>query len=572
MGEQIGAGSRSGGGKTIFIIIGVVIIVALAVLFFLYRPSLAGAVKIGSGSLPSFTQKKEPAGYSVLFKNLDYTEAALIVDSLKTQGVKDYRLEDDGRTILVPTKKRTDIVLTIAQEGIMPNGGAVGFEIFDKGSALGASEFDQNVKFSRAISGEMARSVARINGIEEARVIVVIPAKQLFSTVQNPVQASVMVKIVEGELLSPSQVQAIIALVSASVEGLQKENITVVDYHGRVLSSEEYAKDYDRLAALLAMQKAQSGGRNVSTAALMDSTEIPLEASEKADESSIFEMYYNIDNNKMNRQQRSSVRGLRLDANASAEEAYAAKMKFKERYENLLERNVKQMANQFFPKKATTVKVNVELNDRPFDAVTPNSMIARITSMILLDQNNKDVVLTPEVREAFMKSIAAATSYVKGRDRIDLRWSPNTNEHNKGNLFSGLSSGQDKKTEKTAPKVTPVPPAPQTGKDQPVIDLSKLQSKPEVFWTWNNILYLGCGLFGVLLLIIVLRPRHARRVTAEKGGKKSSVFDEPPEDKEGFADLAAPSTDAIRELAAQSPDKVAAVLEKWFQEDAAAQK
>ncbi|MDR1452593.1 MAG: flagellar M-ring protein FliF [Candidatus Margulisbacteria bacterium] len=570
MGEQIGAGAKAGGNRTIFIIIGVVVIAALAILFFLYRPSLAGNLKIG-GSLPGFQQKKEPAGYSVLFKNLDYAEAALIVDSLKTQGVKDYRLEDDGRTILVPTKRRTDIVLTIAQEGIMPNGGAVGFEIFDKGSALGASEFDQNVKFSRAISGEMARSVARINGIEEARVIVVIPAKQLFSTVQNPVQASVLVKIVEGELLSPAQVQAVIALVSASVEGLQKENITVVDYNGRVLSSEEYAKDYDRLAAMLALQKSQASARGVSTAALLNSSDIPLDPSAPVgDESSVFEMYYNIDNSKMNKQQRDSVRGLRVQTNASAEEIYAAKMKFKERYENLLERNVKQMADQFFPKKATAVKVNVELNDQPFSRTTPNSMIARITSMILLDQNDKDVILTPEVREAFMKSIAAATSYIKGRDRIDLRWSPNVNVRNRGNLFGGLG-GQSGKTE-TAVKETTRTPTPPAEKNKPEIDLSKLQTKPKSFWTWSNIAYLGCGLFGLLVLILVLRPRRTNKVTAEKGGKKSSVFDEPAEDKEGFADLAAPSTDAIRELAAQSPDKVAAVLEKWFQEDAVPQK
>jgi hypothetical protein len=328
------------------------------------------------------------------------------------------------------------------------------------------------------------------------------------------------------------------------------------------LSSEEYAKDYDRLAAMLALQKAQSGGRNVSTAALLNSSDIPLEPSSgSSDESAIFEMYYNVDSGKINKQQKDSVKGLRPKANASAEDIYAAKMKFKERYENLLERNVKQMADQFFPKKATAVKVNVELNDRPFDAVTPSSMIARITSMILLDQNNKDVVLTPEVREAFLKSIAAATSYVKGRDRIDLRWSPNTNEHNKGNLFGGLS-GQDRQTE-------PPPPADKT---KPSVDLTKLPSEPKTFWTRGNILYLGCGLLGVLILIVVLRPRRNRRVTAEKGGKKSSVFDEPPEDKEDFADLAAPSADAIRELAAQSPDKVAAVLEKWFQEDAAAPK
>ncbi|GBR75571.1 flagellar M-ring protein FliF [Candidatus Termititenax persephonae] len=540
MGEE-----AKGGNKLIFIIIGIVAIAALAVLFLLFRPALSGGIKMAAAAV---TPKKEaPSGYSVLFRNLDYTEAAQIVDSLKAQGVKDYRLEDDGRTILVPNRKRTEVVLAIAQEGIMPNGGAIGFEIFDKGSALGASEFDQNVKFSRAISGELVRSISRINGIEEARVIVVIPAQQLFAAQQNPKQASVLVKITEGELLTPQQVQAIVSLVSSSVEDLRRGNITVVDYNGRVLSSDEYARDYDRLAALLALEKSKKGNSIGSDLPIEDTGEI-------ADESSIFSLYYESDRAKLNRQEKSLMRGININVNASEADVYAAKMKFKERYESLLERNIKQMADQFFPRKATEVKVNVELNNEPFNATTPNSMIERITAMILLDQYNQAVVLTPEVREAFMKSIASAISYVKGRDRIDLRWSPNVNVRGRKPTPSKIKTD-------SVPEV----PAPKASKSES--STSSILSVLQQGSTDNrkNIYYLVGGLTVALLaLILLLRRRKSSNV--EKVGKKS-VFDEQTDDREGFADLVSPSAEAIKDLAAQNPDKIAEILAKWFQED-----
>ena len=526
--------------KALVAIFGIIIIAALAVFFLIYRPSIPAL---------NFSMQREntTGSHVVLFKNLDYADAATIVDSLKAQGVKDYRLEDDGRTILVPRKKRSDIVLTIAKEGIMPTGGAVGFEIFDKGGALGATDFDRQIKFSRAVGGELARSIARIYGIEEARVQVVIPQRQLFQTQQNPVLASVFVKINEDELLTPMQIQGIISLVASSVEDLRRENVTVVDYYGRVLSSEEYAKDYDRLAALLAMRKAEQGRR---TAVSMVTDEVPIPGG-KVNEDSIFDVYRKLDLGRREKQERSLVKGLQVQSNASAEDIYAAKMKFKERYEKLLERNIKQMADQFFPKKATTIKINVELNNQPLNTVTPNSMIERITTMVLLDQNNKDVVLTPEVREAFMKSIAASISYVKGRDRIDLRWAPKPNEYGGGNAF-GWFGGKDEVVAKQS-----------NDANVPSIDWSRVQRVSKN----NNVWYLGGGLIGLLVLIIViLRGRKKKDVIAEDGfDSKKSVFDE--ENEKDFDDIAAPPVDKIKELADQSPEKVAAVLEKWFEED-----
>ncbi|MDR2431884.1 MAG: flagellar M-ring protein FliF [Candidatus Margulisbacteria bacterium] len=527
MGEQQKAGRTAN--RALAAIFGIILVAAGAVFFLIYKPSFPG-LKFSGG---------ENSAFAVLFKNLDYTEASNIVESLKTQGVKDYRLEDDGRTILVPRKRRSEIVLNVAREGIMPTNGAVGFEIFDKGSALGATDFDRQIKFSRAVGGELARSITRIYGIEEARVQVVIPQRQLFQAQQNPVLASVFVKVAEGELLSPMQIQGIISLVASSVEDLRRENITVVDYFGRVLSSEEYTKDYDRLAAILAMQKSEQG-RKANTISVTD--EVPIPGS-KSSEGSIFEIYRQIDSGKRDKQEKSLMKGIRVKSDASEEDIYAAKMRFKERYEKLLERNIKQMADQFFPKNSAVIKVNVELNNQPLNTATPNSMIERITTMILLDQNNKDVVLTPEVREAFMKSIAASISYVKGRDRIDLRWAPKPNDYSKGNLFGGLFGGA-------------------SGNATPSVNLSALRSSkaPPVY------LYLAGALVSLFLLGWLLLRRRKKNIVAEDGFEnRKSVFDE--EEKEGFDDIAAPPVDKIKELAAQAPEKVAAVLEKWFQED-----
>ena len=72
--------------------------------------------------------------------------------------------------------------------------------------------------------------------VDSARVSVVIPEQRLFLEQQKPSTASVLLRLRPGATLGQNQVKSIIHLVSHSVDGLQPEDVTVVDTSGRILS------------------------------------------------------------------------------------------------------------------------------------------------------------------------------------------------------------------------------------------------------------------------------------------------------------------------------------------------
>jgi flagellar M-ring protein FliF len=174
--------------------------------------------------------------YGVLFTNLSLEDAGTIVDKLKGKKIP-YRLENGGATILVPRSEMYELRLLLASEGL-PQGGGVGFEIFDR-QELGVTNFVQRLNYQRALQGELARTIARIPEILEARVHIVTPKESLFREDQKEPTASVAVKLRSGRTLSSSQVDAIVHLVASAVAGLHPSQVTVVDLRGRILSRPE---------------------------------------------------------------------------------------------------------------------------------------------------------------------------------------------------------------------------------------------------------------------------------------------------------------------------------------------
>lgn len=174
--------------------------------------------------------------YGVLFTNLSQEDAGAIVDKLKGKKIS-YRLENAGATILVPKSEMYELRLLLASEGL-PQGGGVGFEIFDR-QELGVTNFVQHLNYQRALQGELARTIAGMPEILEARVHVVTPKESLFREDQKEPTASVAVKLRPGRTLSPPQVDAIVHLVASAVAGLHPSQITVVDLRGRILSKPE---------------------------------------------------------------------------------------------------------------------------------------------------------------------------------------------------------------------------------------------------------------------------------------------------------------------------------------------
>jgi flagellar M-ring protein FliF len=173
------------------------------------------------------------ADYQMLYGNLAETDAAAVVDWLKGQNVP-YQLANNGRTVLIPAKNVHETRLSLAALGL-PQGGGVGFEIFDKQS-FALTDFVQKVNYSRALQGELSRTIASLGPVETARVHLALPEKRLFKDQQKSATASVIIKLSPGKRLNEAQIQGIVHLVSSSIEGLEPAHVTVIDQNGTVLS------------------------------------------------------------------------------------------------------------------------------------------------------------------------------------------------------------------------------------------------------------------------------------------------------------------------------------------------
>jgi flagellar M-ring protein FliF len=168
-----------------------------------------------------------------LFANLSSEDAGEIVKKLKEQKVS-YRIAADGKAILVPADKVYDLRLSLASEGL-PQGGGVGFEIFDRKN-FGMTEFVQKLNYQRALQGELSRTIIQIAGIEQARVHLAIPEKSLFKDNEKVPTASVVLRMKQGKQVRESEVQGIVHLVASSVEGMDPDQVTVLDSRGKVMS------------------------------------------------------------------------------------------------------------------------------------------------------------------------------------------------------------------------------------------------------------------------------------------------------------------------------------------------
>ena len=162
--------------QKIVIVVTMVVIVALISFLIVYNSS---------------NRVKGDDGFRVLFDNLADTDAALIVQNLEKNKIP-YKIPEDG-VIEVPKDVVQKVRLQVASLGL-PKKSVVGFELFDK-QEFGASDFEQNIKYLRALEGELSKTIEAINVVRSAKVNIAIPKESLFVSQQTPVTASVMVEL-----------------------------------------------------------------------------------------------------------------------------------------------------------------------------------------------------------------------------------------------------------------------------------------------------------------------------------------------------------------------------------------
>lgn len=171
---------------------------------------------------------------ALLYGDLDMREAGQIADALDKAHIQ-HELGGQDDRIMVPADQVAAARLLLAKSSL-PSGGSIGYEIFDRGNGLTATQFEQTINQTRALEGELTRSIRLINGVRGARVHLVLPRREPFASEQQAAQASVLLTMTGSSRLDPEGVQAVMNLVSAAVPGLKPQNIGVIDSHGNVLA------------------------------------------------------------------------------------------------------------------------------------------------------------------------------------------------------------------------------------------------------------------------------------------------------------------------------------------------
>ena len=184
---------------------------------------LAGlVVLIGLAGVAVWSSRED---YAVLYGNLGEAEAAKVVNALDEAKVP-YKVRGGG-TISVPADKVHPLRIQLAGKGI-PGGGTTGFSLFDKPN-FGISDFVQRVNYLRAIQGELSQTISRVDGIESAQVMLVMPENRLLVEYQKKPSASVFLKLRGNVPVPASTVNAIRFLVANAVEGLTPDGVSITD-------------------------------------------------------------------------------------------------------------------------------------------------------------------------------------------------------------------------------------------------------------------------------------------------------------------------------------------------------
>jgi flagellar M-ring protein FliF len=170
---------------------------------------------------------------TTLYAGLPEAEKSRVLDALRNSGVN-VTLDPVTGDVLVPTENYHSSRMTLAAQGL-PASAATGYEQLDS-IQMGSSRSVEAARLKQSQEMELARSISEIDLVISARVHLALPDKEVFVRQQAEPTASVFLQLARGRSLGRSQVEAILHLVSASVPSLTKENVSVVDQNGNLLS------------------------------------------------------------------------------------------------------------------------------------------------------------------------------------------------------------------------------------------------------------------------------------------------------------------------------------------------
>lgn len=170
--------------------------------------------------------------YESIYVKLEASDVNRISMALSESNI-DFRIADNGSSVLVPSNLVSKARILLVSQGLPSSSSNSGYELFDKVNSFGLTSFMQEVTRVRALEGEISRTIQAISGIVSARVHIVMPDMGGFRRMGTKPTAAVMIRAVNNSVYKSAA--AIRSLVASAVQGLDTNDVTVLDSTGKLL-------------------------------------------------------------------------------------------------------------------------------------------------------------------------------------------------------------------------------------------------------------------------------------------------------------------------------------------------
>ena len=177
-------------------------------------------------------------GYRSVYPGMSEADKQQARDALTAGGYMS-RVDINTGALEVREDQYHEARILLASQDIPRSSSLGGIETLLEQGSMTTSRFMEQVSYRAAMESELAKTISEISSIKAARVHLAEPQQSVFVRNQTPAKASVVVVPYPGRVVTPSQIRAIVHLVSASVPYLPNENVAVVDNTGNLLTDSE---------------------------------------------------------------------------------------------------------------------------------------------------------------------------------------------------------------------------------------------------------------------------------------------------------------------------------------------
>ena len=172
-----------------------------------------------------------------MFPDLSESDRQVAYDALLSAGNYGAYLDKSTGQLMIPENEYFDARLFLASQNIPRSASSGGFDEILANDSMTRSRNMEAAQLKEFDERELRETIESIYSIKSARVQIARPQQSVFVRDREPAKASVYVEPYGGRIISPSNIQAIVHLVSSSVPFLPPENVAVVSNSGVLLTS-----------------------------------------------------------------------------------------------------------------------------------------------------------------------------------------------------------------------------------------------------------------------------------------------------------------------------------------------